>query len=142
MSVVRTDLRNTRESAKRIRFERAGGLQATNVQDAIEEVVTSPETISPTPVVGTPYNVQNTDTLLWVDTSIGAVTINLPDATTRAGRPLQIKDRAGQAAANPISLVAIAAATIDGLDPYLIDVNYGGVTLYPVAATGDWTTQP
>lgn len=141
MALVRTDLRNTRESAKRIRFEPGSGIIATNVQDAIEESAVAIPAIQPTNVGATPYLVQNTDTVLWVDTSVGPVTINMPVGSARNGRQLQVKDAAGQAAANPISLVVAGAGTVDGLDPYPIDVNYGGVTLYPTTGD-DWHTQP
>lgn len=141
MALVNTDLRKTRESATRIRFEPGGGIVATNVQDAITESAASVPTINPTNVGATPYNVLNTDSVLWVDTSIGPVTINLPGGAARNGRQLQIKDITGNAAANPISIVPLGAELIDGLNPYPIDVNYGGVTLYPKPA-GSWTTQP
>jgi len=136
MALARTDLRNTRESAKRIRFERASGLQATNVQDAISEAAAQPVVITPTTVGATPYNVLNTDTVLYVDTSIGPVTINLQPAAGRGGRPLEIYDVTGNAAANPISLVPSGAETVDGQAPFPIDMNYGGVNLYPKAAGG------
>lgn len=37
MTILRTNLDNTRERAKQLRFEPVGGIAATNVQDAVEE---------------------------------------------------------------------------------------------------------
>lgn len=143
MPVIRTDLRNTRESAERIRFEPGGGVLATNVQDAIMESATTIPSIDPTTVTSamSPYLVQNTDTLLWVDTSLGPVEIDLSTGASRAGRTLEIKDITGNAAVNPITLDPQPAETVDGMDPYPIDINFGGATLYPKPA-GGWTTQP
>lgn len=140
MPVVRTDLRNTRESARRLRFEPASPLTATDVQKAIEQVLTLPQTVNPTNVAVSPYAPVLADSVLWVDTSAARV-INLPTGASRAGRPLQIKDITGSAFANNITINPSGAETVDGLAPLLIDINYGGYTLYPKPA-GGWTTQP
>lgn len=142
--LVRTDLRDTKQSAFLTIFEPTAPITATNVQDAIEQVATqasppiTPKTIT---FAQSPYVPLLTDSLLWVDTSGGAVTIQLPTGLARAGKRLEVKDITGNAQANPISLDAQAGETVDGLDPYLIDVKYDGVTLYPKTA-GGWTTQP
>lgn len=142
--LVRTDLRNTRQSARRIAFEPTAPITATDVQEAIEQIASLPApSIAPVTITSadSPYAPTITDTLLWVDTSGGAVTITLPTGASRAGRALQVKDISGDAATNNISLDAQAGETVDDLDPYPIDVNFGGVTLYPKPA-GGWTTQP
>ena len=141
MTTIRTDLRETLESARRIRFEPGSGILATNVQKAIEEVSTAPTAIDPTSVTTTPYAVTPADTLLWVDTSGGAITITLPAAATRLGKALEIKDITGNANANNISIVPNGAETIDGLAPMIINTDFGGWTLYPKDDGTGWTTQ-
>lgn len=143
MSVIRTDVRDTIESAERIRFDPESGITATNVQDAIVQVGTSPQSVSPVDVDASmsPFVPAAADTLLWVDTSAGPVTISLPTGASRNGRQLQIKDISGDAFTNNITLDPAPTETIDGLDPMLIDINYGGYTLYP-KPSGGWTTQP
>jgi hypothetical protein len=139
--LVRTNLNTSRQSAREIVFEPTPPITATDVQEALEQIATTPAVpISPTNVAGGPYAPVIGDTLLWVDTST-AVTISLPTGASRAGRTLQIKDITGNANVNNITLDPQPAETIDGLDPMLIDVDYGGVTLYPKPA-GGWTTQP
>lgn len=78
-----------------------------------------------------PYSVTVEDTVL-VQNHVGAFTINLP-VLPPAGYNVYIKDFAGVAAANPISVVA--AALIDGATPYVINVNYGTVRLLFNGAT-------
>lgn len=140
--LVKTDLQNTRQSARRIKFEPTAPITATDVQEAIEQIATTPSVpITPTNVGASPYAPVIGDSLLWVDTSAGAITISLPTGASRAGRALQVKDITGDAFANNITLDPQPGETIDGLDPMLIDVDYGGYTLYPKPA-GGWTTQP
>lgn len=139
MPVVRTDLRNTRENAYRLRFEQTAGISATNVQDAIEQVAVQPKTIVSTPVNASPYAVQAADTVLYVNTATPK-TIQLPPGALRQGLALEIKDITGNANANNITITPNGAETIDGLAPLLVNINYGGWKLYPTA-TG-WTTAP
>lgn len=135
MTQVATDLRNTRESAKRLRFEPAPPFTATNVQDAIVQSIAVPATVIPTHIgiANSPYTPIATDSLLLVDTSAGPVTINMTTAAFRGGSDLEIKDDTGHAAANPISVTFSGAETGDGLNPYLIDSNYAAVKFGPQA---------
>lgn len=132
MGIVKTDIRVTREAAKRIRFYPTPSFSATNVQDAIVQSASIPSTISPTPVtVGmSPYVPLSTDQLLLVNTSAGPVTIAMPLSATR-GLDLEIKDDTGNAAANNISVTFSGGQTADGLAPYVIDGSYGAVKLGP-----------
>lgn len=97
---------------------------------------------SPTPinVALSPYVVQSTDSILYVDSSGGAVTVTLPAAVNRNGFPLTIKDVAGAAATHNISIVPNGTETIDGLNPLPVNANYGGFRLYP--KTGGWVIAP
>lgn len=132
MGIVKTDIRVTREAAKRIRFYPVSPLTATNVQDAITQSTAIPPVITPTPVTFamSPYTPLVTDQLLLVDTVGGAVTIAMPLAATRA-LDLEIKDDTGHAVANNISVTFSGGQTADGLAPYVIDGNYGAVKLGP-----------
>jgi hypothetical protein len=138
MSIVRTDLRTLRESAREIRFFPVPPITATNVQDAILQANTISPSITPTIIgsVNSPYSVTPFDQILLVDTSTGPVQINMLPQSSRAGLDLEIKDASGNAAANPISVVMSGAETADGLNPYLIDSNFGGYTFKPKGAAG------
>ena len=105
-------------------------------------LTTASQAIAPTPITVTqsPYAVQSTDSILYVDSSGGAVTIELPASVNRNGFPLTIKDVAGAAATHNISIVTNGAETIDGLNPLPINANYGGYRLYP--KTGGWAIAP
>lgn len=133
--IVETDLRQTRESARRLRFEPIAPFTATDVQAAIQQAHTLPVQVVPTAVnfAMSPYAVLAADTLLLVDTSGGAVTINMMAASARASVPLTVKDDTGNSAANPISVVRAGAETIDGLTTYLIDGAFMAATFIPQA---------
>jgi len=142
MTTVRTDLGNTKESARRERFEPTGSITATNVQKAIEQAVSQTTALVPTAIAfaASPYTVLASDLALYVDTVGGAITINLPAQASRASVPLIIKDVTGHAAANNISLVGNGAETTDSLATYLIAADFGGVALNPL--TGGYTVAP
>lgn len=70
-----------------------------------------------------PYNVGAEDVVL-VQTHVGTFTVNLP-ASPAAGTMVFIKDAAGVALTNNISVVS--AALIDGATPYTINTGYGCV---------------
>lgn len=93
---------------------------------------------APTPVAfaQSPYVVLPTDAVLYVDSSGGAVTINLPAAAARLNRPLIVKDVAGGAAVagHNITIVPNGAETIEGLANLVIVANYGGFSLSPATA--------
>ena len=135
MTTITTDLRNTIEEARRFRYEPTLPITATDMQTAIDQSVLQPKTINPTAVnfAMSPYAPTNADSYLLVDTSGGAVVINLQAAALRAGLPLAVKDNTGNAVANPISLVPAGGETIDGLAPYPIDANFAAVQIAPRA---------
>ena len=142
MTTLRTDLGHLRESARRIRFEIVGGIDHTDVQTALQQIALNPPAIVSTPVnaAASPYAVLSTDTYLYVDTGGGPITINLQAQANRAGVPLVIKDVTGHAVANNILLVANGAETTDSDATYLINADFGGVTLNPL--TGGYTVAP
>lgn len=84
-----------------------------------------------------PYAVLATDTYLMVDTTGGAVEIDLSLAATRNGVPLKIKDYKGNAATNNITVKPQAGETADSSTnsaPLVIQANYDAVSLTPITA--------
>lgn len=149
MSVVQTDLRNTRQRAKEIYYSSTGSPAAFNVQDAIDALQAEVNTGSVTPPaivarpinsVLSPYAVQPTDYLLEVDTSGGAVVVNMMAAADRNNLPITIKDVTGHATVNPISVVPVGGELIDTLAAYPIASDFGGYNFKPL--TGGYTVIP
>lgn len=143
MAVVKTDLRNTRESARELRFEPTGAITQTNVQKAIEQVSTTPVGISSTAInfAMSPYIPLSSDSVLYVDSTGGAVVINMPLAAARGGLALTVKDVGGAASTNNITINASGAETIDSLAAVLIASDFGGYQLNPRPAVG-YTVAP
>lgn len=138
MSIVRTDLRTLRESAREIRFFPAPPITATNVQDAVLQANSISPSVPTTTVTAamSPYSVVASDQIILVDTSAGPVQINMMPQAARFNLDLEIKDATGNAASNPISVVMSGSETADGLAPYPIDGNYGGATFKPKGTAG------
>ena len=139
--LVKTDLRTLRESARAIRFYPVPGIDATNVQDAIEDVATggggtSPPSLTPTAVNAamSPYAVLPTDYLILVDCSGGAVVLTMGLAALRSNRAVTIKDDSGDSAANNITINATAPDTIDEAASYVLATNFDAITLNPKPA--------
>lgn len=87
-----------------------------------------------------PYAVLATDTVLYVDTSGGAVVIDLQAQAARAGIALTIKDVTGNAFTNNISIVCSGSEKLDSFATYPINEDFGGVRLNPLA--GGYTVAP
>lgn len=66
----------------------------------------------------------------WVDTSSGAITIDLPSAVTFPGQRILLIDNAGNAATNSITLDGFGSQTINGQLTKVINRNYGWCILY------------
>jgi hypothetical protein len=144
MVQVMTNL-TTRESARKTRFEPTGAITQTNVQKAIEQAISTPQSINGTSInfASSPYPVLQSDAVLYVDTSGGSVEIDLKPSASRAGLPLTIKDVTGNAAANNITIKPSGAETIDGYtnaNPLLVSANFGGFRLNP--RTSSYTIAP
>lgn len=77
------------------------------------------------------YSVTGTDSYVGVRNTTAPVTVNLTTVTqipSNSGRKITIKDESGGAGSNAISVVT--TGTIDGaVSPYVINTNYGSVTL-------------
>lgn len=139
---AKTDLRTTRERARELRFEPTGSNPATNVQKAIERMGQIGGTA--VDVTMSPYTPTNADSVLYVDTSGGSVTILLQPAADRNDEPLSIKDVTGNAAANNITVTPSAGENIDVIytngAPLVIAGDFGGYRLNP--RTGSYTLAP
>lgn len=134
MSIVKTDLRVTRERAKQLRYYPVLPLTATNVQDAIDQVAAGAlpgpgSTVAVTAAMS-PYTPAANITLLLVDSTAGAVVIALPLSSSRIF-DIEVKDAAGQSAVNAISVNRTAPDTIDGLTTYPIDSPYASAKFGP-----------
>lgn len=141
MTQVATDLRNTRELAKRLRFEPVDQITATNVQDAIRQGgnLAIP---SPTPVnfAMSPYSPLLSDRILLVDTSGGPVSIIMPAAGARNGLDLEVKDATGNADPNNITVTFASGGTRDGMGQVVINNPFGYAKFNPIAAGNYYET--
>lgn len=142
MTQIATDLRDTKETAKRLRFEPVSPLTATNVQDAIVQAYTAAAAliVAPTTIVNfamSPYAVLSTDRILLVDATGGPVTINMMVSSARGGLDLVVKDDKDIAGTNAISVVRNGAELIDGLTTYPLDSNSISARFLPVAGGYD-----
>jgi len=71
-----------------------------------------------------PYTVTATDYFLSCDSTLGPITINLPDSPA-ANREFVIKDRVGQSAVNNITVKSLTgASTVDGQASYTFVDNF------------------
>ena len=85
------------------------------------------------------YDIVITDYVIPVDSTTGSTIINLP-VTYNNGDTYIIKDVAGNASSNPITINATGAGiTIDGSATATINTNYGFITLtFSTFGSGVW----
>jgi len=84
-----------------------------------------------------PYSLLTTDYLLFVDTTNGAVTIDLPSAQVLDGRKIEIKDSGGNFSVNNC-IITPQAELIDGNANLVINADYAAVEL--VSDGSNWFT--
>lgn len=85
-----------------------------------------------------PYTVLATDLLVLVDSAGGARTINLPAASSKFA--VYIKDAAGNAAANNITITPNGAEKIDTAGSLIINTNFSSAFLAATAVAGnEWS---
>lgn len=86
-------------------------------------------TLNYTNVNTTPYVVLTTDEYLGVDSSGGAIQINLPNAPS-TGRVFTIKDRTGSANTNNITVTTVGGVVnIDGATTYVMNTQYAAISV-------------
>lgn len=144
MTIMHTDLGDTRERARELRFEPTGSITETNVQTALVQATSSVPTVPGTAVdtSSSPYAVAQADTMLYVDSTAGPVQILLQTAAVRANVPLSIKDVGGHGSTNNITITPSGADTIDGLPSLVINADFGGYRINPRSASATWTLAP
>lgn len=142
MVVVRTELRDTREAAKRLRFEPNNRISATNVQDAITGLVNVGT--ARLPAAAASVNILNSDVEVGIDTAASAVSVQLPSVAAWAslnttGLELTIFDLTGHATAHNITPVLFGSDSfVQGTTP-IITGNFGLMKLRPViGAANQW----
>lgn len=87
----------------------------------------------------TPYDAAADETIIGVDTSAGAVTVNLPDATLcKPGKRCYVNDEGGNAGTLAITMGTQGGQTVDGGAPAAISANYGSQGYYTDGA--NWFT--
>jgi hypothetical protein len=143
MTTVRTDLRNTRESAQRIRFEPSGDMTQTNVQKEIEELdgrIPASAPNSRTVTTSGDVTLLVTDVVVYFNKNAGAV--NLPSSVSWAAQwvksdfDLVLIDVSGAASSNNLTATPNGTEKIDGLSSVTINTDYGVLTLKPLPAGG------
>lgn len=150
MPIIHTDLRETRESARRLRFEPTALLPDTDTQTAIEDVEAQLQAAIALPqglvervvtFAMSPYTPLITDSALLVDTTGGIVVIQMPLSATRQNAsgfvPLTVKDDVGNSGVNAIDVQRAGAELLDGRTNYPIDSPYFSVTFLPKAVGYD-----
>lgn len=91
-----------------------------------------------TDVGATPYVVTATDNFLIVDTSVMAITVELPNAPA-SGRTFTIKDGSGNAAVRNITLTTVGGVVlIDNVAAGLINVNWASVNVVYDGTAGQY----
>lgn len=82
-------------------------------------------------VLDSPYTVQTSDYIVGVNTTNGAVNINLPSASEAgAGFTFIVKDEGGQTAVANVIVQAPVTQYIDGADCLVVNTNYSSYQLY------------
>jgi len=100
------------------------------VEDAID--IGGSHKVNVTTVNAATYDLVGTDYILNVTyTGTGAVTsLTLPTAQTKEGRVIHIKDAAGNAGTNTITIDTGGTEKIDGQDTLVINADYNSASLY------------
>ncbi|HJP95969.1 MAG TPA: right-handed parallel beta-helix repeat-containing protein [Candidatus Saccharimonadales bacterium] len=86
----------------------------------------------------TSYTALLSDGTILANTTGGALTVTLPDATGCRGKKYRIKDAGGSANANHITAQPQGGQTVDGQSSYVLNANYGAATLLSDGA--NWLT--
>jgi hypothetical protein len=105
------------------------GVSITNGAGSITISTTGTTTINYTAVSSSPYVVQATDDFLGVNSSGGAITVELPNAPA-TGRVYTIKDSTGSAATHNITVTTVGGTvTIDGSTSFVMNTAYEAINV-------------
>jgi hypothetical protein len=81
--------------------------------------------------ITTTYTASLTDYYIGVDSTGGTISLRLPDAATVSdGQTYVVKDEAGAANTNFITILASGSQTIDGQNQVLLQSPYAAISLY------------
>lgn len=142
MTTVSTNLGNTRESARQIRFEPTGGISSTNVQKALEEVLTDVLPSLTTPTVMTATGAIAVTDIVVQTNQAGFITLTVPSSVLwaaqngRYGLPLSIFDITGIASTNNVAINFTGGETASGQSSLTINTDFGGFSLEPKSGGG------
>lgn len=87
--------------------------------------------------VGTPYVVPTTVTRLLLNKTIPSASYVVLSAASTYPLPVLIRDLAGNASSNPITVTFNGSETCDGLTSVVIGTDFGGYWFNPLK-TGNW----
>lgn len=105
------------------------GVSITNGAGSITIGASGTSTLNYTNVNTSPYVVTATDTYLGVDSSGGAIQINLPNAPA-IGRVFYIKDRTATADTNNITVTTVGGVVnIDGATTFVMNTEYESINV-------------
>lgn len=105
------------------------GINVTAGANTITIAAAGVVTLSYTSVNSSPYVVLSSDDFISVDSSGGAITVQLPNAAT-LGRTYVIKDQTGSAATNNITVTTVGGAVnIDGAATFVMNTAYQAVSI-------------
>lgn len=76
------------------------------------------------------YTALSSDRRICYTALAAARTVTLPAASSMTGKVITVKDEAGAAATNNITVSVASAGTIDGASTSVINTNYGFKTYY------------
>lgn len=146
MSTVETNLATTRESARLTRFEPGATILATNVQKAIEAIVSLAAITEPKIVTTASDTVSDSDAVVAViRASPTATTLQLGAVAGRNRVPVRIFDLSTGVSAHTITITPAVGETIMGLSSWPLFSNpasLAGVTLFPSTTLGGWYIAP
>lgn len=81
--------------------------------------------------ISTTYTASTTDYYLGINSNNGVVTVRLPSAANLTdGQTYVIKDEAGAASTNNITILASGSQTIDSQNSVVLESPYGSLSLY------------
>jgi len=105
------------------------GVTITNGAGSITIATNGTTTLNYTAVSSTPYVVLTTDNFLGVNSSGGAITIQLPNSPS-TGRVWNIKDSTGSAATHNITVTTVGGVVnIDGATSFVMNTAYESINV-------------
>lgn len=148
MTTVKTDLGNTRESARRLRVEPIALITQTNVQKALEQI-SAGGVSTPDPIIAA----ADTTTAIPAKTAAVAVQgvaptatgLTLPAGPSQGGIDLHIYDASTSAVDHAITITPAAGQTVMGQATWVLystTSSLAGVTLRYASNLSDWYIAP